>query len=157
MATVRFTSALKRFLAAPPAEVAGATVGEALAAVFEARPALRGYVLDDQGALRRHVGVYIAGEAVRDRVKLSDPIGVEGADAWQELAAPAFPPKSEEAADGPHPWSVGKIWVIEAGGVPGRLWAGTMPGGLFRSDDGGESWLLNEPLWFMPERRQWQG
>src|SRR5207248_7679104 len=77
MATVRFTSALKRFLAAPPTEVAGATVGEALAAVFEARPALSGYVLDDQGALRRHVAVYIGGEAVRDRVKLSDPIGPE--------------------------------------------------------------------------------
>ena len=75
MATVRFTSALERFLAAPPAEVAGATVGEALAAVFETRPALRGYVLDDQGALRRHVAVYINSEAVRDRVKLSDPIG----------------------------------------------------------------------------------
>src|SRR5204863_9287693 len=77
MATVRFTSALKRFLAAPPAEVAGATVGEALAAVFEARPALRGYALDEQGALRRHVAVYIGGEAVRDRVTLSDPIGPE--------------------------------------------------------------------------------
>ena len=77
MATVRFTSALTRFLAAPPADVAGATVGEALAAVFEARPALRGYVLDDEGALRRHVAVYIGGEAVRDRVKLSDPIGPE--------------------------------------------------------------------------------
>jgi len=75
MATVRFTSALERFLAAPPAEVAGATVGEVLAAVFETRPALRSYVVDDQGALRRHVAVYIKGEAVRDRVKLSDPIG----------------------------------------------------------------------------------
>ena len=75
MATVRFTSALERFLAAPPADVAGATVGEALAAVFAERPGLRGYVLDDQGALRRHVAVYIKGEAVRDRARLSDPIG----------------------------------------------------------------------------------
>jgi molybdopterin converting factor small subunit len=74
MATVRFTNALQRFLAAPPKEVAGATVGEALAAVFETQPALRGYVLDDQGALRRHVAIYVGGEAVRDRVKLSDPI-----------------------------------------------------------------------------------
>jgi len=41
MATVRFTSALKRFLAAPPAEVAGATVGEALAAVFKGGAGLR--------------------------------------------------------------------------------------------------------------------
>jgi molybdopterin synthase sulfur carrier subunit len=75
MATVRFTSALERFLRAPPARVAAATVGEALASVFETQPALRGYVLDDQGALRRHVAVYVGGEAVRDRVRLSDPIG----------------------------------------------------------------------------------
>ena len=32
-----------------------------------------------------------------------------------------------------------------------------MPGGLFRSDDGGETWALNETLWRMPERRQWFG
>jgi photosystem II stability/assembly factor-like uncharacterized protein len=32
-----------------------------------------------------------------------------------------------------------------------------MPGGLFRSEDGGQSWSLNEPLWLMPERRQWAG
>ena len=77
--------------------------------------------------------------------------------AWQELAAPAFPPKPPENGEDPHPWSLGKIWVLEPGGVPGRLWAGTMPGGLFRSDDGGQSWSLNEPLWYMPERRRWSG
>jgi len=75
MPTVSFTSALQRFLAAPPAQVEGATVSEALAAVFAARPALRGYVLDDQGALRRHIAVYVGGDAVRDRVRLSDPVG----------------------------------------------------------------------------------
>jgi hypothetical protein len=76
---------------------------------------------------------------------------------WCELAPPAFPPKPDDAADDPHPWSLGKIWALEPGGVPGRLWAGTMPGGLFRSDDGGESWILNQALWYMPERRQWMG
>lgn len=75
MPTVSFTSALRRFLAAPPAEVEGATVAEALAAVFAARPALRGYVLDDQGALRRHVAVYVNGLPVRDRVRLGDSVG----------------------------------------------------------------------------------
>lgn len=75
MPTVSFTSALRRFLDAPPAEVEAGTVGEALAAVFTARPALRGYVLDDQGAIRRHVAVYINGAAVRDRQKLTDPVG----------------------------------------------------------------------------------
>lgn len=75
MPTVSFTSALRRFLDAPPLEVEGDTVGEALAAVFAARPQLRGYVLDDQGAVRRHVAVYINGAAVHDRRKLSDSVG----------------------------------------------------------------------------------
>lgn len=75
MPTVSFTTALTRFLAAPPAQVEGATVRDALAAVFRARPALRGYVLDDQGALRRHVAVYVGGEPVTDRSGLSDPVG----------------------------------------------------------------------------------
>ncbi|BBK29862.1 hypothetical protein EDC65_4888 [Stella humosa] len=76
---------------------------------------------------------------------------------WQELAAPAFPPKPEDAVDDPHPWSLGRIWALEPGGVPGRVWAGTMPGGLFRSDDWGATWALNEPLWRMPDRRRWMG
>lgn len=76
MPTVSFTRALERFLAAPSAEVEGATVADALAAVFASRPALRGYVLDDQGALRRHVAVCINGRPVNDRVRLTDPVGL---------------------------------------------------------------------------------
>lgn len=74
MAKVSFTSALQRFLSVSSAQVEAATVGIALAEVFASRPALRGYVLDDQGALRRHVAVYVNGTAVRDRVGLTDPI-----------------------------------------------------------------------------------
>jgi sulfur-carrier protein len=73
--TVTFTRALERFLKAPSAEVDGATLGEALASVFASRPALRGYVLDDQGGLRRHVAVYVNGKPARDRIRLSDPVG----------------------------------------------------------------------------------
>jgi hypothetical protein len=75
MPTVSFTSALQRFMAAPSADVGGSTVGEALAAVFAERPALRGYVLDDQGAVRRHVSIYINGEPIGDRTRLSDKVG----------------------------------------------------------------------------------
>ena len=75
MATISFTSALQRFLPVPSAQVEGGTVGAALAAVFASRPALRGYVLDDQGAVRQHVAVYVNGEPVRDRVRLTDPVG----------------------------------------------------------------------------------
>ena len=75
MPTVWFTSALQRFLPTPSAEVEGGSVGEALAEVFASRPALRGYVLDDQGVLRRHVAVYVNGNPVRDRAGLTDPVG----------------------------------------------------------------------------------
>jgi len=32
-----------------------------------------------------------------------------------------------------------------------------MPGALFRSDDGGETWQFNEALWSFPARRNWFG
>ena len=75
MPSVAFTTALQRFLPAPGAQVAGATVAEALAAIFAVRPALRGYLLDDQGALRRHVIVYVNGVLAADRAALSDRVG----------------------------------------------------------------------------------
>src|ERR1700693_2344432 len=55
---------------------------------------------------------------------------------WTELAAPAFP---ADAAGAP---ALFQIWIIEAGlaAQPGRLWAGALPAGLFRSDDRGEHW-----------------
>ena len=74
MPRVTFTANLRRHVDAQEAEVAGSTVGEALWAVFARRPELRSYIVDDQGALRRHVVVFVAGEAVRDRVRLSDPV-----------------------------------------------------------------------------------
>jgi len=51
------------------------------------------------------------------------------------------------------------IWVLAAGGTdqPGLIWAGTLPGGLFKSADYGESWHLVEGLWNRPERARWFG
>jgi sulfur carrier protein ThiS len=72
MPTVIFTAALARFIEAPAATIEAGTLNEALAA---SRPALRGYVLDDQGALRRHVAVYVNGRPIADRIGLSDPVG----------------------------------------------------------------------------------
>lgn len=56
--------------------------------------------------------------------------------------APAGQPEYKDAA-------VYKIWNIAFGAAsqPGRLYAGTIPGGLFISDDGGDTWELNRPLW----------
>jgi hypothetical protein len=79
----------------------------------------------------------------------------DGSGKWSELGVPTYPLKPDDATDDPIAWSLGRIWSIVPGGVKGRLWAGTMPGGLFRSDDDGESWTLTESLWRMPERKQW--
>lgn len=42
-----------------------------------------------------------------------------------------------------------KVWVLAFGGPgqPGTIHAGTLPGGLFTSRDGGDTWELNHPLW----------
>lgn len=81
-----------------------------------------------------------------------------GATEWTEIAAPAFPSKPEDSDDKVE-WAVKQIWSLAAGGPdqPGVLWAGTLPGGLFRSNDRGDSWHLVEPLWNIPERAQWMG
>jgi sulfur-carrier protein len=43
--------------------------------VFAAEPRLRSYILDDQDRVRRHVAIYVNGERVVDRDRLSDPVG----------------------------------------------------------------------------------
>ena len=74
MPQIHFTSNLQRHLDCPSADVTGATVAEVLDSLFETNPRLRGYLLDDQGRLRRHVNLFVNGETVRDRVDLSDPL-----------------------------------------------------------------------------------
>jgi sulfur-carrier protein len=74
MPRVTFTANLRRLVDCPPAEVPGSTVGEAFEAVFARSPALRSYIVDDQGALRRHVVVFVGGEPVRDRIHLTDAV-----------------------------------------------------------------------------------
>ena len=59
-------------------EVQATTVHEALAAVFTSNPRLRGYVVDERGALRKHMSVFVDGEQLRDRATLSDPVQPDG-------------------------------------------------------------------------------
>ncbi|MGN6525628.1 MAG: WD40/YVTN/BNR-like repeat-containing protein [Burkholderiaceae bacterium] len=73
--------------------------------------------------------------------------------SWREVAAPAFPPQPE-GAPGPA-WKVTMVWAMERSGA--TLLAGTLPGGLFRSDDGAAGWRLDEALWNRPERLGWNG
>ena len=78
MARVVFTKNLQRHVPCPPVTVVAATVGEALEQVFTGNPPLRGYVVDERGALRKHMTVFVDGEIVRDRAGLSDPVAPDG-------------------------------------------------------------------------------
>lgn len=77
MPWVRFTRNLDKLVDVRDTRVEGATVADALAACLALNPMVERYVLDDQGAVRRHVAVYVNGELVRDRVGLSDPVGAD--------------------------------------------------------------------------------
>ena len=78
MAQVVITANLQRHVPCPPTTVQATTVGEALDAVFDAIPRLRGYVLDERGVLRKHMTVFVDGETIKDRVHLSDPVAADG-------------------------------------------------------------------------------
>ncbi len=83
------------------------------------------------------------------KVHASDDAG----ETWREVATPVYP-EQPPAAEGPA-WKLVQVWALERRGP--TVWAGTLPGGLFRSPDFGASWQLVEPLWRMPERLEWFG
>lgn len=65
------------------------------------------------------------------------------------LPTPDFDPNAPTGQPEYKDATVLKIWNLTFGTAdqPGRLYAGTIPGGLFVSDDGGDNWTLNRPLW----------
>jgi molybdopterin synthase sulfur carrier subunit len=74
MAKVVFTANLRRHVDCPMMTAEGATVGEVLTHVFAAQERLRAYVLDEQGALRKHMTILVDGRRIADRNGLSDPV-----------------------------------------------------------------------------------
>jgi sulfur-carrier protein len=81
MVKVSFTENLQRHVKAPPMSAAAGTVRTVLEQAFSAVPALRSYVLDDQGAVRKHVTVFVDGVQIADRRMLSDAVP-DGAEVW---------------------------------------------------------------------------
>lgn len=75
MPIVLFTENIQRHVACPPGAVTGQTVREVLDDVFSGNERARGYVLDDQGAVRKHMVVFVDGEPITDRATLSDRVG----------------------------------------------------------------------------------
>jgi len=74
MTKILFTANIQRHVACPETEADGATLREVLDNVFKTNAKARAYVLDDQDALRKHMTIFVDGHALRDRVRLSDPV-----------------------------------------------------------------------------------
>jgi hypothetical protein len=45
---------------------------------FAANPSARGYVLDDQMALRKHMVIFVDGRQIADRIGLTDSVPRDG-------------------------------------------------------------------------------
>lgn len=79
MVRVSFTQNIQRHVACPTVTVCGQTVKEVLSAAFSLNEKARDYVLDESGAVRRHMVIFVNGEPIRDRQSLTDSVP-EGAE-----------------------------------------------------------------------------
>jgi hypothetical protein len=108
-------------------------------------------VLSEDGGNTLHAALNLGHFGVKMRRSL------DAGKTWEEQSAPTYPPQPENAP-GPA-WKLVQVWTLEAGGKDesGVLWAGTIPGGLFRSTDRGATWTLVRSLWDHPTRTEWMG
>jgi hypothetical protein len=74
MAQLYFTQQLARFTPVPEVATDATRLRAGLDSAFAVNPLLRGYVLDEQGHLRKNVVIFIDGRRCADRVKLDDPL-----------------------------------------------------------------------------------
>ena len=74
MVRVSFADSIQRHVPTPELEVGGGALRSVFAEVFASREQLRGYVLDDQGSLRRHVAVFVDGQPILDPRGLTDEV-----------------------------------------------------------------------------------
>ena len=76
---------------------------------------------------------------------------------WEELAAPKYP-EGAMIKEG-KPASNMYMWALENAGADknGHLYIGTVPGGLFKSTNNGDTFELVESLWNHPSRNLWFG
>ena len=78
---VDFTPNLRRHLTLDRCLVEATTVAEVLEQLFTSQEKLRGYILDDQGAVRKHINIFVDNRIIRDPVGLTDKIS-ESSDAF---------------------------------------------------------------------------
>jgi sulfur-carrier protein len=71
---VRFAKAFRRHVDCPDLVVPGDTIRAVLDAYFAQHPSVRSYVLDDAGAVRRHVAIFHNDNLIADRATLADVV-----------------------------------------------------------------------------------
>jgi len=73
MAKIKFTAALKRFFPdLTEVNVSGSTVAEVLEKTEVKYPGISDYLLDERGAVRQHMNIFVRGELIEDRETLQD-------------------------------------------------------------------------------------
>jgi sulfur-carrier protein len=73
MATVRLRAPLRERAGGEPTHrLPGATVGEVLRELERRHPPITGWILDEQGRVRRHVNVFVNGERIRGDAPVVD-------------------------------------------------------------------------------------
>ncbi len=78
MATINFTTALKRFFPElKTLEVDAANVNELIDSIDERYPGIGNYLIDDQRMLRQHVNIFVNGNLITDRKQLTDKLTPE--------------------------------------------------------------------------------
>jgi len=110
-------------------------------------------------------GPYFAGYDVRHA--MLDPR--DGKTVWAGVTSEHWGPTVHRSTDFGEKWvrgkdsphfskesglSVTRVWSV----TPGKgdeIWCGVEPAGLFRSDDGGDSWTSIDSLNYRPERKEW--
>ena len=76
MPSVRFTHNLKRFFPElKPVSVRGSTIAQVIDELDHIFPGMGAYIVDDHGALRQHVNIFIGEELIWDTKTLSDRVG----------------------------------------------------------------------------------
>ncbi|MDB4539650.1 MAG: hypothetical protein P8M17_06820 [Saprospiraceae bacterium] len=75
MAIVKFTYALKRFYPnLSDLELEVKNVNEILEKIDTRYIGIKNYLVDERGALRKHVNIFVDGELILDRIKMTDSV-----------------------------------------------------------------------------------
>jgi molybdopterin synthase sulfur carrier subunit len=76
MPHVQFTTHLRAFFPTlQPTEIEGGTVAEVVTALERLHSGIKSYLIDERGALRPHVNIFVGDSLITDRQGLTDIVG----------------------------------------------------------------------------------